>query len=88
MLGKQCFLCKILYTEVKGFRKGRNKGTASGGAGCIQLYTVYSLVLNLDTFHILPADIENTIYLRIKESGSIVVGNGFHFTFIQHQSCL
>ena len=44
--------------------KGLNKGTASGRAGLIELYTVNGMIFDLDTFHILTTDIKDTIYIR------------------------
>ena len=44
------------------------------------------MILDLDTFHILTADIEDTVYLRIKESGCIIVRYGLNLALIQHQS--
>ena len=42
------------------------------------------LILDLDTFHILTADIQNAVYFRIKEGSSVVVGDGLYFALIQH----
>ena len=44
------------------------------------------MILDFDTFHILTADIEDTVYLRIKESGCIIVRYGLNLALIQHQS--
>ena len=46
------------------------------------------MVLYLDTFHILTADIQDTVHLRVKESGCIVVGYGLHFPLIQKKGRL
>ena len=43
------------------------------------------LIFDLDTFHILAADVQDTVYVRVKEGGCIVMGNGFHLALIQHQ---
>ena len=37
----------------------------------------------MNTLHILPADVQNTVHIRLEEGGSVVVRNGFHFSFIQ-----
>ena len=85
MFCEQCFVCKILYTVVQGLREGFDKGTAAGGTCFIELYAVYSAVFDLDTFHILTADIEDTVYLRIKESSSVIMRNRLNLTVIQQE---
>ena len=81
---KQGFLREVLYREVKGFCKGLDERAAAGGAGFVQLDAVYGLILDLDAFHILTTDVEDTVNLRIKECSGIVVGNGFNLSLIQH----
>ena len=44
------------------------------------------MILDLDTFHILTADIEDTVDLRIKESGCIIVRYSFNLALVKHQS--
>ena len=44
--------------------KGFNKGTTSGRAGLIELYTVNRVIFDLDTFHVLSTDIEDTVHIR------------------------
>ena len=84
---KQRFSCKVLYTEIQGFCKGLDKGTTAGGAGFVQLHAVYGLVLDLDTFHVLTADIQDTVYLGVKECSSIVMCHSFHFAVVEQESC-
>ena len=85
---KKGSLGEILYGVVQRLGESFDKGTASGGTCLVQLYTVYGLITYLDTFHILSADIYNTVNLRVKESSRIVVGNGLNFPLIQQQSSL
>ena len=85
MLCEKSGFGKILDAVVQRFCKGFNKGTAAGRAGFVELHTVYGLVFDLDTFHILAADIQDTVYLRIKESGGIVMRYGLYLSFVQHQ---
>ena len=86
MLCEECCLCEILDRKVQGFCKGLDKGTAAGGTCLVELYIVNRMIFNTDTFHILTADIKDTVYIRVKELSGIVVGDGLHFAFIQHQS--
>ena len=62
--------------------------TASGGAGFIELHTVNGLILDLDTFHILAADIKDTVHVRLKERRGIVVRHCLDFAFVQHEGRL
>ena len=88
MLCENSSFCEILYCIIQGFGKGFNKGPASGGTCFIQLYAVNGLVADLDTFHILSADIQDTVYLRVKESSCIVMGYGLNLALIQDQGSL
>ena len=88
MLGKQSFFCKIADTVIQRFGEGLNERTTAGGTSLVQLYTVYGLILNLDTLHILTTDVQNTVYFRIKECSSRIMRYSLYFTFIQHQGCL
>ena len=85
---KKSSLGEILYGVVQRLGEGFDKGTTARGTCLVQLYTVYSLITDLDTFHILSADIYDTVNLRVKESSRIVVGNGLNFPLIQQQSSL
>ena len=48
----------------------------------IQLYAVNRLILDLDTFHILASDIQDTIYIRFKEGCGIVMRNCLYLSFV------
>ncbi len=85
MLGKESGFCEIFHTVVQRFGKSLDEGAAAGGTCLVELDTVYRLVLNLDTFHVLTADIKNTVNLRIEESSRIVVRYGFHFAVVQQK---
>ena len=41
------------------------------------------VILDLDTFHILTADIQDAVYFRIKEGSCVIMGNCFDFTFVK-----
>ena len=74
---------KILYGVVQGFGKSLDEGTASGRTCFVELYAVYSLIFDLDTLHILTADVEDTVYIRLEEGCGVIVRYGFNFAFIQ-----
>ena len=44
------------------------------------------MIFDFNAFHILTADVQNTIYIRIKKCSGIIVRYGFYFPFIQ-QKC-
>ena len=88
MLRKKSGLSKVLYGVVQRLGESFDKGTASGGTCLVQLYAVYGLITDLDAFHILSADIDDTVNLRVEESCCIVMGNGLNFPLIQQQSGL
>ena len=46
------------------------------------------MILDLDTFHILAADVQDTVDIGIEEGSRIIMGDGFDFPFIQHQGSL
>ena len=85
MLCKQSCFRKVLYGVVQRFCECFNKRAASGGAGFIQLHAVNHVVFDLDTFHILAADIEDAVYVRVKEGRGVIVGDGLHLALVQHQ---
>ena len=37
----------------------------------------------MNALHILSADVQNTVHIRLKEGSGIVVSNGLHLTLIQ-----
>ena len=68
--GKERLSGEILYRVIQAFGKGLNKGAAAGGAGLIELYAVHRPVLDPYTFHILSADIQDTVYFRVKKAAA------------------
>ena len=80
---KKGFLREVNHIVSQGLGKGLQEGTATGGAGLVQLHIIHGTVLDMNTLHILTADIQNTIHLRLKEGSGIVMGNGFHLSLIQ-----
>ena len=86
MLRKKGRFGKVLHGVVQGLGKGFYKGTAARGTGLVELYAVHGAVFDLNTFHILAADVQDTVYLRVKESGGIVMGYRFHLPVVQKES--
>ena len=46
------------------------------------------MVLDLDALHILSADIQDTVDLRVEEGSGVVVGDGLDLSLIQHKGSL
>ena len=42
----------------------------------------------MDAFHVLAADIEDAVDLRLEKGGGVVVGDRLHFAFVEHQGRL
>ena len=87
-MAKSASFAKSCYAVIQGFGEGLDKGTAAGGTGLVELYAVYGVILDLDAFHILAADVQDAVYVRIKECSSVVVGDSLHLALIQHQGGL
>src|SRR5699024_8039728 len=83
VLGEKRSLREVLHAVVQRFRECFDERAASGRAGFVQLYAVDGLVLDLDASHILSADIQNAVYLRIKEGRRVTMGEGLHFALVQ-----
>ena len=85
VLRKQGGVGEILHAVVQGFGEGLDKGAAAGGAGLIELDAVHRMIFDFDTFHILSANIENTVHGRVEKGCGIVVSHCFHFAVIQQE---
>ena len=76
---------EVFHAVVQGFCKCLDERTASRGAGLIELNAVHGLVLDLDAFHILAADVQDAVHIRLEKCGRIVVGDGLYLAFVQHE---
>ena len=88
VLGEQCDLCEILHAVIQGFCEGFDEGTAAGGAGLVQHNAVDGAVLDLDALHVLAADVQDAVHIRLKGCCGIIVGNGLDLALIQHEGGL
>ena len=85
MLGKKRFFGKVLYAVIQGLSEIFNERAAAGGACLVEKHAVHGVILYLDAFHILSADVQNTVYLRIEEGCGRIMGDGLHLALVQHQ---
>ena len=88
MLREESRLGEVLHAVIQGMGEGLDKGTAAGGAGLVQLDAVHRMVFDADAFHVLAADVQDTVHLRVEELRGVVVGHGLHLALVQHQGGL
>src|SRR5699024_7422794 len=58
------------------------------GAGLVELYAVYGLVLDLDALHVLSADVQDAVYIRFEESCGIIMRDCLHLSFVEKEGGL
>ena len=86
MFCKQGFMGEILNAVVQRLGKVFNERAAAGGTCLIQLHAVDGAVFDLDTFHILSADIKDTVHFRIEERSRIIMRDRLHLALVQQKS--
>ena len=86
IFGEQRFLGKALGAVAQGIGEVLDKGAAAGGAGFVQQYGVHAAVFQLDALHVLSADVQHAVHLRVKKRGGGAVGDGFHLALVQTES--
>ena len=86
--GKESLLGELGGGVAQGIGKVFKEGAAAGGAGLIQENGVYGVVPDFDAFHVLTADVQNAVHLRIEEGGGLVVGDGLHLPLVQAEGGL
>ena len=78
VLGEQAQLGEVRDGIAQGFGEGLNEGAAAGGAGLVEHDGVHRLVADLEAFHVLAADVDDKIHLRLEMGGGTVMGHRFH----------
>ena len=86
VLCEQSLLRKVLDFIAQRIREVLDKRTAAGGAGLVQLDAVDGVIADLDAFHVLTADIQDAVHIRIKEGSGGVVRDGLDFALVQHET--
>ena len=74
---------KGLGRVAEGTGKVFDEGAAAGGAGLIQEHRIHGAVSELDALHVLPADIQYAVNLRVEESRRRAVGDGLHLPLVE-----
>ncbi len=77
VFGKKRDFRKIRYCIIQRFRKCFNKRAAAGGTRFVQQHAVDYVILDTDALHILPADVQNKINIRLEELCRLVVCHCF-----------
>ena len=85
---KQRSLCEIHNGIIQRFCEGFDEGATAGGACLIQQNAVDYIILNADTFHILSADVQNKVHIRLEELRRLIMCNGFNIAKVNHQGFL
>ena len=88
ILGKQRLLGKARGGIAQGFGEIFNKGAAAGGAGLVEHDGIHRSALQPDALHILAADVQHAVHVRVKEGGGGAVGNGLHLSLVQMEGGL
>ena len=73
-------LAEVGDVIAQGLGKGLDKGAAAGGAGLVEHDGVHGAVADLEALHVLAADVDDEIHVRVEVGGSVVVGHRLHQT--------
>ena len=87
-LGKESLLGKALGGKAQRGSKVLNKRAAAGGTGLVQEDGVHRAVFQLDALHVLTADVQHAVHLRVKEGRGGGMGNGLHHALVQGEGGL
>ncbi|GFI51001.1 hypothetical protein IMSAGC020_02211 [Lachnospiraceae bacterium] len=79
---------EVLHRIVQRLGKGLDEGAAARRAGFVEQYVVNGLVLDLDALHVLAADVQDTVHIRLKIGCGIIVGDRLYFALIQKKGGL
>ena len=85
---KQRLVGKCLGAVAERFREILKKRTAAGGTGLVEHDRVHHSVFQTDALHVLTADVQDAVHLRIKEGRGGAVGNGLHLSVVQAEGRL
>ncbi len=81
-------MCKFFHRIIQRLCKGLNERAAAGRAGFVELDAVNGVVLDLYAFHVLSADVQDAVYVRLKKGRGIIVRHCFDLALIQKEGRL
>ena len=84
-LGKECFVREFLRCHAKRVGEILEERAAAGRAGLVQKHRVDRAILELDALHVLPADIQHAVDLRVEERRGGAVGDGLDLALVERE---
>ena len=78
VLGKQADLGEIGDGIAQRLGEGLDKGAAAGGAGLVEHDGVHCAVADLEALHVLSADVDDEVHVRVEVGSGVVVGHCLH----------
>ena len=84
-LGKERFVRELLRCHAKRVGEILEERAAAGRAGLVQKHRVDRAVLELDALHVLSADIEHAVDLRVEERRGGAVGDGLDLALVERE---
>ena len=88
MLGMEAELGKFCNVVAHGAGKRRDERAAAGGAGLVEEDRVDGAVFDLEALHVLPADVDDEVHIRLEKLGGGEMGDRFHEAVVQRKGCL
>ena len=83
VLGEQGFIGELGRRKAQGIGEVFQKRTAAGGAGLVEHHAVYGAVFQADALHVLSADVQHAVHLRVEKGSRRGVGDGLHLALVQ-----
>ena len=85
---EQRFLGKALGAVAERSGKVLDERAAAGRARLVEQHIVHAAVVQLDALHVLPADVQHAVHLRIKEGGGGAVSDGLDLALVEREGRL
>ncbi len=83
--GEERLARELLRRHAEGVGEVFKERAAAGRAGFVQEHRVHRAALELDALHVLPADIEHAVHLRVEERRGGAVGDGLHLALVERE---
>ena len=81
-LGKEAQLGEFLHVIAQRLGEGLQKAAAAGGAGLVQENVADGPVLDLETLHVLAADVDDEVHIGQEVAGGGEVGHRLHHAVV------
>ena len=80
--------CKIRNAHIHRLGVSLDKRSAAGRACFVEHNIIDRTVFDLDTFHVLSADVQDKIHIRQEGSGRLIMSDGLNLTVVGAESRL